>query len=528
MNKIRIISPNLYLSLIFKYTQKTHKLNKRKHIFESNFKHFSNRNEKNKYDLQVNLLNSALEIVNKQISDRKSEINEILLKVKNLYEKQEIDSAKKFLDLIYSEIKHSGLDFSQDKMKILERKISVCIEISHDLTQFDSYQFSQKTPVKIQLAYIKVMDILQRSKENLEVNDIIHKKIMQNAQDVYEKFQIFMKENDITQNHKYMSEFSLFYIMIDNFSLIIHGLRLKYLLLRSEKSRSPTSSKKFLSKAQKLIQKKPYFFSADQKSITLNKIKDIELRKENLINKSENIIISTSKLMNTFKFGDAEIQLNFLLDELNENNMPLITKKVETQLEICKTNKEIGSKIMDIERIISNQDMLGAKSAVVELKQNINLNLNKEKIIPAINMRIQRIESKLTKRSNIIIKTSKKEKIGKTSKSAKKNKEIVLFNQFKEILLRENEIEKGKLAKLLKISKDDLFERMLVWKEKISFDLENGVIILKIQQPKNNKVKNKLIQRRPKKSGKKSRKKKENNVLEDLDKLLDMNFDEDN
>lgn len=523
MNKNRNISQNLYLSLIFKYAQKIHKLNKRKHLYEANLKQFSNRNEKNKYDLQVNLFKTALDIVDEQILSRKSEINEILLKVKNLYENQEIDSAKIYLDLIYSEIKHSGLDFSQDKMKDLERKISVCLEISQDLAKFDSFLFSQKPSVKIQIAYIKVMDILQKSKEILEVKDLNHKKLMQNAQNVYGKFQNFMKKNEIPQNQKYLSNYSLFYIMIDNISLVIHGLRLKYLLFCSEKSRSLPYTKKILLKAQKLVQKKNYFFSVDQKSITLKKLKDIELIKEKMIYKSENILISTSKLMNTLKFGDAEIQLNFLLDDLKEIDLPLISEKVETQLDICKINKEFGSKIMNIERIISNQDILGAKSAIVELKQNINLKPFKEKIIPAINMRIQRIESKLTRNSTNITKTSKKEKIDIISKSTKKDNNLVLYNKFKEILMRDNEIEKKKMAKLLKISEEDLFERMLVWKEKIPFELENGVVILKIQQPK--KTKNNRNQPKSKKSGKKSRKKKENSVLEDLDELMKMDFE---
>ena len=525
MNKIRNFSQNLYLSLIFKYAQKIHKLNKRKHLFESNLKHFSNRNEIDKYDSQVKLLKTALDIVDIQILSRKSEINEILLKVRKLYENQEIYNAKKFLDLIFSEIKHSGLDFSQDKLKDLERKISICIEITDELLKFDSFLLSQKAPVKIQVAYIRIMDILGKSKVNLEKKDLIHKKIMQNTQDVYETFQKFMNKHNIPQNQKYLSKFSLFYIISDNFSLIINGFRLKFILLFANKSKSLKKSKKFILKAQRLIQKNYSFFSADQKSNILNRINDIESTKEKLIEKSENIIISTSKLMNSFKFGDAENQLNFLLDELKKINLPLISDKVETQLDICKINKEIGTKIMDIENIISNQDILGAKSAIVELKHNINSRPNKGKIISSINMRIQRIESKLTKNNFGNVRSSMKTNVGKISKPIKKEDYDSLFNNFKEIILRENEIEKRKLAKLLKINEDDLFERMLVWKEKIPFELENGIIILKNQEPK--KRNTNPNQSRAKKSGKKSRKKKENSVLEDLDELMEMDFEKD-
>ena len=513
---------NLYLSLIFKYAQKIHKLNKRKHLLESNLKHFSNRNGKNNYDLQVNLYKTALEIIDKQISARKNEINEMLFEVKNLYEKQEIDGAKIFLDLINSEIKHSGLEFSQEKMNDLEKKISTCMEISQDLANFDSFLFTQKPPVKIQLAYIRVMEILNNSKENLDKNDSIHQNLIQKSQNVYDKFQNFMKKNEIAQNQKYLSRFSIFYILIDNILLNIHGLRLKFLLYCSKTSKSLQISKNFLSKAQKLIQKKPSFFSADQKSITLNRIKKITLKREELIDKSENIIISTSSLMNSYKFGDAEIQLNFLLDELKGTNLPLIIEKVEIQLELCKINKEIGNKIMDIESILSNQDILGAKSAIVELKNSPNLILNKEKIIPAINMRIQKIESNLSKNNTDYIQTSKKAMIGKTSKSPKKDENMVLFNQFKDIILRENEIEKKEIAKLLKISEDELFESMLIWKEKVPFELENGIVILKTQLHK--KQNTDSIKRKSKKSGKKTRKKEEDSVLEDLDELMNTDF----
>ena len=518
------MNKNLYLSFIFKFAHKTHKLNRRKHLFESNLKYFSNRKDNNIYNSNINLLNNAIEVVDNQILCRKSEINEILINVKNLYKNHEINHAKIFLDLIFSEMKHSGLDFSQDKMKDLERKIAICIEITEDLSKFDSFSFSQKAPVKIQVAYIRIMDILSKSKDNLEKKDLTHERIMQNAQNVYEEFQKFMNKYNIPQNQKYLSKFSLFYIIIDNFLLVIHGFRLKFILFFSNRSKSFKNSKKFILKAQRIMQKNHSFFSADQKSNILNRINDIESTKEKLIEKSENIIISTSKLMNSFKFGDAENQLISLIDELKKINLPLISEKVENQLDICKINKEFGNKIMDLENIISNQDILGAKSAIVELKHNINSRSNKGKIMSAINMRIQRIELKLTKSNFGNVQSSINAKVGNRSKPVKKDYGAPLFNHFKEIILRENEIEKKKLAKLLKINEDDLFERMLVWKEKIPFELENGIIILKIQEPK--KRNTNPNRSRSKKTRKKSQKKKENSVIEDLDDLMNTDFNQ--
>ncbi|QEE17068.1 hypothetical protein DSAG12_02900 [Promethearchaeum syntrophicum] len=81
MKKILHIPNKVYFSFFCKYSQITHKLNRKKHLFESNLKFYSSHNAHNIYSSQVALLKIALNMIEKQILDRKSEINEILIRV---------------------------------------------------------------------------------------------------------------------------------------------------------------------------------------------------------------------------------------------------------------------------------------------------------------------------------------------------------------------------------------------------------------------------------------------------------------
>ncbi|MHA1765953.1 MAG: hypothetical protein ACTSVK_06790, partial [Promethearchaeota archaeon] len=370
MNKISFIFQNLYFSYIFRYSQKILNLSKRKRIFQSGIKHFDKLNGERLYDHHLNLLRIALDTVDGQISTRQNEIDQILQQVRSLYDKNKLESAYIFLKYVKSEIKRNSLEFSEKNMQDLEKRIVICLELNRDLKKFDSFKLSQMPYVKIQFAYTEIMKIQLKTK-NLDKNDSIHGEIGKNVQNIYGRFQKFMKDNDISQNLKYSGRFLNFSFLIDDFFFRFHNFRVKLLLSITKKIKSPLKSRKYISKAHNIIQKNSIYFSLDEKNKVLGIIKEDALKEENLINKFENILITTSKLMNKFKFSDAENQLKLLLEELKNFNLLNQIEKTEAQIEICSINKTVGNEIIKIEEIVSKQDILGAKSAIVKLKQDI-------------------------------------------------------------------------------------------------------------------------------------------------------------
>ncbi|MHA1744649.1 MAG: hypothetical protein ACTSWW_01550, partial [Promethearchaeota archaeon] len=467
----------------------------------------------------------------------------------------------------------SGLD-EISHIQLLERKISRSIDVLDIHAKLALESPSKLPPITIQIRFAKLDALWEECSIEKERTDAIHPAVVEKIHQTHQAVKKYMSAYGITILDPVESRHSsLWNSTKARLNLKSKDLRFNYYVSTAKKTESLPLAKAKMQKAYRLMQESPGNFSLETQRLLINQIAEVDKKIEGMSNQSQKILSDSLTQMNNFEFEPALSLLRQYTEELTKGGLEDELDQVLEQIKICTINQQVYLDFHAIERIHAQHDLLGSKTAIIQFRDRLQTIEEYDLLLDSLLVKIDTFQQSLSNGgSNTYISHEDFDPFGDTDTPLETIQDhtpaddVDLFPVFAQKLRIVKQISKEDLAAFLGLPIEELFEKLISWKNSLDFSLQSGQIRLieksaasAPKQKQNNQITSKKTTKKStkkkstkKKSTKKSTKKtskkasktpqkastkiyikkqldekeqKERDALEALDQLLQEDFD---
>ncbi len=478
---------------------------------------------------------------------RKQEFNLIFSNAENYYLEKNFTASILLIELAESLADRSGFQKLYHNALILRKKVERSLEYTKEIESIDPTGLMQIAPIIIQKRSLKIDSLLEEVNFEAERQDSIHPEIKGMLEKAKKSIDIFMKKYNISPIDAIEAKSKSFWTNTrSSIDLKSKEMKLNRLLSAVEKAENFVEKQELLDRTYKFIQENPNYFSVHRRQEILDFFDEINQKIEKIGSKSEGVIEECSDLIKKFKFTEASQNLLKYRKDLEMSGMEDKIYEVDELMSILTVNQSFMTKIKKVERVFETNDVLGAKTALLHVQNEINSHPNPSEVLPEIHNYVSSLRTQLKGNKIPRKKSNSFDPYRDSDANLTKKSTHDLFQQFKTILSTQKEISKDEMAEKLKLSSNELFNKLIEWKELLSFESKSGIISLVSRSHQNvikktskvsegldsneNQIDNPQKKVSPKGKSKKAKSpltkttQKEQDALDALDDLLDEDF----
>jgi hypothetical protein len=456
-------------------------LTKIKSILRENQKQMSEIPEEHSPDSQkFNELLTSLTQIREQ--HRNNEFYEIFTKGEEFYLDAKFHESRILVGFAKSLTKKSGFADNLQKSLSLEKKVNLSLVFLDELKKLEIENPQDLVPVVIQKRYAKIENLLKKAQKEEERQDTIHPSVIKTILNVRDKLTKFMDKYNIDQLSPLQLESKSFWTNTKtSINLVSSEMKLNHLINNAQKVEGLPEKQEYLVRAYKLVQENPNLFSVEQKQSLVSSMENIEKQIHVLGGIAENVLDSAISEMENFNFTEAHKKLEKYRNDLVNGGLVEQIIGVDEMIIKVEINRGFYRRLEKVEQIYTSSDVLGAKTELLYVQDEINNYESPDLILTEVYEYLNQLRSQLKGEKVVpsVVKTSVIELNGSSSSEEEFIEPLVeLFQQFKAILQKYKKISRQDLADRLHLTSEEIFDKLLAWKEKIPFQFISGYIVL--------------------------------------------------
>ncbi len=171
--------------------------------------------------------------------------------------------------------------------------------------------------------------------------------------------------------------------------------KINRIIASAKKNISLISAKLELQKAYKMLQEHPSHFSLEKHNIVVKMISDIDNKISNVSENSGIFLDFTLEMLNDFRFIEVRKKLEEYKEKLDLEGFSHEVNEIKKQLELCNINEMTFKEVQKIERLLEENDRLGAKTAYLSLRDDIRSMDDAELLLFSLKERYFALEKQL-------------------------------------------------------------------------------------------------------------------------------------
>jgi hypothetical protein len=465
-------------------TQKSFNLKRQQEAFHAALQQIQGFPEKFS-EQEEKLMQHLLEIHAKCSQLRSEEVHLFHDQSEEFYLTQEFESALILNGFAKMLAENSGLD-DLSHILLLERKISRSLNTLDIHAKLRLESPSKLPPITIQIRFAKLDALWEECSTEKERTDAIHPAVVEKIHQTHQEVKKYMSAYGITILDPVESRHSsLWNSTKARLNLKSKDLRFNYYVSTAKKTESLPLAKAKMQKAYRLMQESPGNFSLETQRFLINQIAEIDKKIEGMSNQSQQILSESLDQMNDFEFEPALSLLRHYAEELTKGGLEDELDQVLEQIKICTVNQQVFLDFHAIERIHAQHDLLGSKTAIIQFRDRLQTIEEYDLLLDSLLLRIDTFQQSLSNGgNNTYISHEDFDPFGDTDIPRETTQVHVpagennLFPLFSKKLRTVKQISKEDLATFLGLPIEELFEKLILWKNSLNFSLQSGQIRL--------------------------------------------------